>query len=85
MPGLPLTGGMQTSDEISAWGVGVIKWVKESYGFIESSAYTEDLFYHQSSTPHALFPKDKVRFRVARNPLTVRTAYQNYVLSQKYL
>jgi hypothetical protein len=77
MSGLPLTGGMQTSDEISAWGVGVIKWVKESYGFIECSAYLEDLFYHRSSTPHALFPKDKVRFRVVRNPLTVRAAYNN--------
>lgn len=28
--------------------VGVVKWVKESYGFIQSASHAEDLFYHGS-------------------------------------
>lgn len=64
---------MSSSVDERAWSFGVIKWVKESYGFIECSSYLEDLFYHQSSTLHTLKPMDRVQFRVVHNPITVNT------------
>ena len=52
--------------------VGVVKWVKESYGFIQSAAHAEDLFYHGSEVRanRLLCATDEVEFLVVRNPFT---------------
>ena len=52
--------------------VGVVKWVKESYGFIQSAAHAEDLFYHGSEVraSRLLCATDEVEFLVVRNPFT---------------
>ena len=52
--------------------VGVVKWVKESYGFIQSAAHAEDLFYHGSEvrSSRPLCATDEVEFLVVRNPFT---------------
>ena len=52
--------------------MGVVKWVKESYGFIQSAAHAEDLFYHGSEvrSSRPLCATDEVEFLVVRNPFT---------------
>ena len=42
--------------------MGIVKWVKESYGFIQSASHAEDLFYHGSEV--------KASLPVATNPVT---------------
>jgi cold shock CspA family protein len=56
--------------------LGVVKWVKDSYGFIQSPFHTEDLFYHASEhcsdlgITIPLVPGQEVEFLIVKNALT---------------
>ena len=51
---------------------GVVKWVKDAYGFVQSATHAEDLFYHSSEVKahRTLEAGDEVEFLVVRNPFT---------------
>ena len=56
--------------------IGVVKWVKDSYGFIQSPFHTEDLFYHASEHCNdlgvtiPLSSGQEVEFLIVKNALT---------------
>jgi cold shock CspA family protein len=56
--------------------LGVVKWVKDSYGFIQSPFHTEDLFYHASEhcsdlgVTMPLASGQEVEFLIVKNALT---------------
>jgi cold shock CspA family protein len=56
--------------------IGVVKWVKDSYGFIQSPFHTEDLFYHASEHSNdlgvtiPLSSGQEVEFLIVKNALT---------------
>jgi len=64
--------------------MGIVKWVKESYGFIQSASHAEDLFYHGSEVRanRLLMAGDEVEFLVVRNPFTGKlNATQIYLIN----